>query len=194
MQRLPVYILAGGRSSRFGSDKARAKVGDGTLIEHVAGLLAGHASSVTAVAQTAGKYDDLGLRTIGDVTPGRGPLGGLATALGDLKTRAGDGQDDQWLLMCSCDALVIEPHWLTKLLDATACSEHGVLAAAFRGDYWQPMPGVYAIGALSCVVTLAASEHRSMQRLLGMLNAMALSLPDDWPERWQANRPQDLPS
>ena len=35
---LPAYILAGGKSSRFGSDKARAQVGGEALVARIARL------------------------------------------------------------------------------------------------------------------------------------------------------------
>ena len=82
MTRLPIYILAGGRSSRFGSDKARAVLDGEPLIKRVARMAMPIAESTTIVADRTGKYDDLGLRSIADDPPHLGPLGGLAAALG----------------------------------------------------------------------------------------------------------------
>lgn len=185
MTRVPVYILAGGKSSRFGSDKARAMWRGQPLVKHVASLVSGHASSVTVVADVIDKYADLGLRTIADHTPGQGPLGGLATAADDLG-------ESRWLLLCSCDALVIEPTWLDTLIHVTQSDDPTIEAAAFRAEFWQPMPGLYGKSCGIKAAELATGEQRSMQRLLGMLNASALPLPEDWPLRWQANRPSDL--
>ena len=39
MDRVPGYILAGGRSRRFGTDKARAEVGGTPLLRHAAASL-----------------------------------------------------------------------------------------------------------------------------------------------------------
>ncbi len=55
-----VYILAGGKSRRFGSDKARAEAKGVAVIVRVAEALASIAGTVTVVADRAGRYDDLG--------------------------------------------------------------------------------------------------------------------------------------
>jgi molybdopterin-guanine dinucleotide biosynthesis protein A len=189
MFRVPAYILAGGKSSRFGSDKARAQLAGQSLIEHVSKLIAGHASRVTAVAEVADKYADLKLRTISDKTPGKGPLGGLSAALADLAPA------EPWLLLCSCDAAIIKPAWLDALLEEMArldTQPQRAQAVAFRGDYWQPMPALYAAASAPEVGQRLQGEHRSMQRLLDALSATALPLPADWPDRWQINQPADL--
>jgi molybdopterin-guanine dinucleotide biosynthesis protein A len=183
MKRLPVYILAGGRSSRFGSDKARAVVRGQPLIAHVAMMLEPVAVNITVVADYAGKYDDLGFRTIADRQPGLGPLAGLDTALHDLPI----GND--WLLLCSCDALVIRRDWLSRLVNAITDDGDAV---AFQADRRQPMPALYARTAASAVAQQMKRDQRSMQALLNQLRVTNLPLPDDWPKQWQANQPSDL--
>ncbi len=198
MIRLPIYILAGGRSRRFGSDKARAMFQGQPLLGHVATLLEPVASRITVVADRACKYDDLGFPTIADSLPGLGPLAGLQTALTDLP------QEEDWLLLCSCDALVVRPAWLQTLLQACDarhhaeqrncaqrnCEQHN--AVAFRAAHWQPMPGLYSRCALPVVNQSLASEDRSMNKLLNQLTVKAVQLPTDWPQQWQANTPQEL--
>ncbi len=183
--QLPVYILAGGRSSRFGSDKARAQLEGRPLIGHVASLLSPIASSITVVADVPDKYADLGLATIADPVVGLGPMGGLSAALLDLAHRAAG----RWLLLTSCDQPIGYPHWLKALLDARA---DGRDAVAFHGDKWQPMPALYAADCLDAVLAHRDSPDRSMQRLLNAIATQPLRLPVDWPEHWQVNRPGDL--
>ena len=185
MTRLPIYILAGGRSRRFGSDKARAVLNGQTLLARVAMMLEPVATSITVVADRAGKYEDLGFRTIADRRPGLGPLAGLEAALHDRST--GDG----WLLLCCCDALVIQRAWLDQLLSAPR-DQHD--AVAFHGDYWQPMPALYAATAQPTVSALLSAGDRSMQRLLNQLTCNSQPLPHDWPDVWQANSRHDLNS
>ena len=60
-RRVPVYILAGGRSRRFGRDKARATTGGAALVVRLAELLTPVAQSITVIAGRPGAYDDLGL-------------------------------------------------------------------------------------------------------------------------------------
>lgn len=185
MPRVPAYILAGGKSSRFGSDKARALLDGEPLIVRVQRMLEAHASGITVVADTTDKYADLGLRTIADLNPGRGPLAGLQTALNDLQC------DQHGLLLCPCDAVVIEPDWIQQLIGAR---DEKADAVAFRDQQnrWQPMPALYALSALPRVDEHLADDRLSMQDLLQGLNTTRVDLPTDWPERWQVNRPADL--
>jgi molybdopterin-guanine dinucleotide biosynthesis protein A len=65
-------VLVGGRSSRFGSDKAQAMFGTERLRDHAAALLASICDSVVLVG--GGAIPDL-------PEPHLGPLGGVAAAL-----------------------------------------------------------------------------------------------------------------
>lgn len=185
MTRVPVYILAGGKSSRFGSDKARAELGGEPLIVRVRRMLEPHASSITVVADTADKYADLNLRTITDRNPGLGPLAGLQAALNDLR----EGQ--RWLLLSPSDAVVIKPGWVRQLIDAR-CDNADAVAFRDGQNRWQPMPGLYALSALPKVDKQLLGDRLSMQKLLDGLNTTQLALPPDWPHGWQVNRPADL--
>lgn len=71
-------VLAGGRSSRMGADKAGVVVGSKTMFEHVAAAL----GEVTDTLVVAGRSEPLnGVRALPDAGPDfQGPLAGLATA------------------------------------------------------------------------------------------------------------------
>jgi molybdopterin-guanine dinucleotide biosynthesis protein A len=73
-------ILSGGRSSRFGRDKALEPVGDRAMMEVVVeAFRSAGVDPVIAIGGSAG--DTLGVPTVADRWPGLGPLGGVATAL-----------------------------------------------------------------------------------------------------------------
>ena len=70
-------VLAGGKSTRFGSDKALAKLGARTLIEHAIAGLQPCCDEVIVVGRS-----DAPVRTIPDwPRPDCGPLAGVAAAL-----------------------------------------------------------------------------------------------------------------
>ncbi len=199
-------ILAGGRSSRFGSDKARARIGDAVQIVRVARAIEPFASEVIIAAETAGKYADLGLKTIADHAPRQGPAGGLRTAL----EYAGP---DRCVLLVSCDLLEIRPQWLQRLILAAenyfpACSAVDAAtpaprAVAFRHTHWEPLVAMYHGSALRRIARHSgvAEGHSSatigfsgpLWRILETLDAVALPLPIDWPARVQFNSPLELP-
>lgn len=82
-------VLIGGRSSRFGSDKAQALFGERSLADHAVAAIAPFVDEVVMVG--------------GDAVPdlpraGLGPLGGVAAALDQAATRGFRG-----VLTIACD-------------------------------------------------------------------------------------------
>ena len=166
-----LYILAGGRSSRFGSDKARALFRGRPLIVGLAEDLASATLGTTVVASTEGAYRDLGLETIGDRQPGLGPLGGLVTALDDLPNRH---PGSEWLLLAACDLVEVDPAWVTALMSHTESAS----AVAFRGpDGWEPVFALYGLGLAAEVAARIDTGERSLQGLLDATGAAALPVP-----------------
>jgi molybdopterin-guanine dinucleotide biosynthesis protein A len=182
---LPAYILAGGASRRFGSDKARAVLHGQPLIRRLADQLQPAAASVIVIADVAGKYADLNLLTLGDERPHQGPLGGLVTALAHLAS----GQSGDWLLLLSCDLVLIRSAWIEQL---AAHAHPPAQAVAFRSQRWEPMPALYHASLLPMARAQLAADQRAMQTLLGHARAIPLPTPDDWPVVAQINTPAAL--
>jgi molybdopterin-guanine dinucleotide biosynthesis protein A len=183
IHQVPAYILAGGKSSRFGSDKARALLTGQPLIRRIADAVSLCALSVTAIADVPDKYSDLGLRTIDDTTPGQGPLAGLEAAMLDCAMPS-------WLLLLSCDLIDVRQPWIESLLRMRT---DGARCIAFRpGGLWQPMLALYHTSALAIVQRRLVDRRLRMQELLDQLEAIESPLPTDWPEVLQANTPDAL--
>lgn len=184
---VPAYVLAGGRSSRFGSNKARAEVDGLPLILHVVRALSPLVSSVTVVAAAPGQYDDItDLETIGDLRPDLGPVGGLATA---LNHQAGQAAASPWLLLAPCDLLDLRRRWLEQLL---AHERTGHRAVAFHKERWEPLPGLYHRDVLAELEQAMTAGRLSLWRLLERCAPAALDPPDDWHTLRKVNRPEDI--
>jgi molybdopterin-guanine dinucleotide biosynthesis protein A len=102
------YILVGGKSSRFGRDKALVEVGGRPLALRVVDALSPVTGTVTLVGAPE-KYRHLGLRVIPDLLADFGPLAGILAALDDSQ-RA-------WNLLLACDMPRVTAGFLTFLLD-----------------------------------------------------------------------------
>ncbi len=138
---LRVYILAGGRSSRFGSDKARAVVNDIPLVVRLQqSILRDVDSQVFVVANQVDAYQDLGVESLVDEVPHLGPVAGIATALKHfqnfpslLENATLEKKDDRphiagfitskWCLILSCDLLAWHNEWLFCLANKLARNE-----------------------------------------------------------------------
>jgi len=131
-------ILAGGKSSRMGTNKALLEVGGSPMLRRTAGLLRPLVEDLFVVADDPAPYADLGLPVVPDVHPGCGAAGGIHAAL----SRAAHP-----LVLCvACDM----PHLsraLLELLLAAALPEDDALLPRVRG-YPEPLLAVYGRGAL----------------------------------------------
>lgn len=184
LREIPTYILAGGRSMRFGSDKARALFHGQPLIVRQAAQLEAIIERVVVVARNTGQYQDLGLPTVGDLQPDQGPVGGLWTALRHRSQERGEG----WMVLTCCDLVILRPAWLTVLCNA-AQDRPGLDAVVFRDQRWQPFPGLYHTRLLERADVWRCS---SLQHALGAAHVHPLAIPSDWPASPQANTREDL--
>lgn len=123
------YVLAGGASSRFGSDKALALIGDETVLSRICRLLEDVTGSVRVVA-SAQRYPQLTSKIVEDRWPGEGPLGGIITAL--LETQNCEATCD-WNLIVSCDMPFLTPEWLSQMIERATGSDAQVVAP--RSDH-----------------------------------------------------------
>jgi molybdopterin-guanine dinucleotide biosynthesis protein A len=176
---VPLYILAGGDSRRFGSDKARALRDGVPLLVGVARRLHPIASRITVVAARAGAYDDLGFRTIGDVVPRKGPLGGLLAAIEDCGR-------DQWLFLAACDWVGIRASWARRLLDHRAESTQAI---AYKSDRYEPLFALYHTSLRDAVAARIEADRLEMRDLFSEAVTVNLHPPRGWDDALNVNRP-----
>ena len=129
------YVLVGGRSSRFGADKALASWQRKPLALWVAEQVRAAAGPVTLVGDPE-KYGGLGLPVIADPVEGFGPLAGLAAAL--------EHSAAEWNLVVACDLPHLTPEFLRFLLRAAEAAGTDVLLPLDREGRAEPLCAVYA--------------------------------------------------
>lgn len=92
MPEIEGFILAGGKSSRMGSDKARLRLGGQSFVEKIADALA----AITKTVRVVGALDTGGSwAVVPDVHEQWGALGGLHAALAAC--------DSEWAAVVACD-------------------------------------------------------------------------------------------
>ena len=82
-------ILAGGKSSRFGSNKAFADVNGRQLIERVIAVMGSVFEKLIIITNDPDEYSALGISMYKDLIKGLGPLGGIYTGLEKMPDRFG---------------------------------------------------------------------------------------------------------
>lgn len=159
------YVMAGGESSRFGSDKALAELGGKPMILRMAELL-GQVAKETFVVGGAEKHVRLGVNCISDRWPGQGPLGGIITALLHSQSHAADCA---WNLIVSCDMPFLTVDWLKFLAERAARSSAQVLlphsasgpeplCACYRTDAAERLRSVFEPGVRKITEALKQLE------------------------------------
>ncbi len=135
-------ILAGGASSRMGANKALMKFQGEPLIARIAKVLTScpAISEILLITNTPAEYEFLHLPSFPDIQPGKGPLGGIYTALSRTKfSRA---------LVVACDMPFITPELLDYLCRGSEGAEVCVLESE-KGV--EPLCAVYAKSCLPVI-------------------------------------------
>jgi molybdopterin-guanine dinucleotide biosynthesis protein A len=147
-------VLAGGQSSRFGSDKALAEYRGQTLLAHAVDALSGWCEHVIVVGRAAAPAP-----TLPDwPRPGMGPLAGIAAALHHARD-----EDYAFVLTCGVDSLDL-PEDLPDLLGP---------APAFVDT--QPIVGLWPAGAVGAIEDiLHADGPHSIRRFAAAIGARAV--------------------
>ena len=126
------FVLAGGKSSRMGSDKAFVQVGGETLLAKALKLARVVTEEVRIVGD-AGKFTAFG-RVVEDVYRNQGPMGGIHAAL--------SGSSTELNLILAVDLPFVEASFLQYLL--SRARESGAMVTLPRAaQHLQPLCAIY---------------------------------------------------
>ena len=140
------FVLAGGRSSRMGRDKALLDWHGRTLLQHMVDLL----SSVTGRVQVVGRDP------LPDRVPDHGPLSGIATALETSETNA--------ILVVAVDLPFLTRDFLNYLRSQADVSKSRLIACKIGSDY--PLCFVMQRALLPEVQSRLAAKRLSVHGLI----------------------------
>jgi molybdopterin-guanine dinucleotide biosynthesis protein A len=135
-------VLAGGRSSRLGFDKALLRINGEPLVQWLPSQLAGMFGSVAIVVDRPKRYD-VTFPQLLDTWPDAGPLAGIAAGLQASAAPA--------LFVCGCDMPLLQPALLQRLCSAL---EDYDLAIPERAGRLEPLCAVYAASCLPVIQQL----------------------------------------
>jgi molybdenum cofactor guanylyltransferase len=168
-------VLAGGRSVRFGGEKAAADLAGRPLVLWAAQRLQRScqvvAANVRPGTESEGLAQAAGLALLYDI-PGDalGPLAGIKVGL--IWAR---DQGARSLAVSPCDV----PHLPEDLFDRLIASAVDVPALAETAEGAQPLCSVWPVSALAQVTAaLEGGNHPATWRLLQSLGAKRVSFPD----------------
>ena len=132
------YVLTGGRSSRFGSDKATYPFRGKAMALWVAEAVLAHVPTVTLVGDPD-IHSSLGMPVIPDRVTAAGPLGGIVAALAHAKC--------QWCLIAACDMPMVGAAPMAALIGRAARSGGKAILPRTPDGRVQPLCAVYSTAA-----------------------------------------------
>jgi molybdopterin-guanine dinucleotide biosynthesis protein A len=179
------FVLAGGRSTRMGRDKALLPYRGSVLVDWIARQVRAAAGSAVIVGHPE-RYGALGWPVIGDLRPGCGPLAGIEAALAHSPA--------DYNLIVACDLPGLSAPVLAELLAEAARCDCDCLVPASSGRLHEALCGVWRRRALTTVRRGLDEGIRSVAAVFPRLHLCRYALPgDDWmtnlntPEDWSAH-------
>jgi molybdopterin-guanine dinucleotide biosynthesis protein A len=161
-ERLTGVLLVGGASTRFGSSKALARLGEETLAEHGWRTLSQACDERIAVGKVADGLD-LPFPIVDDGTGVRAPVVGVVAGLGAA-------QSDLCVFL-PVDCPLVDAALLRALAGACADADAAVPQTG-------PLPGAYRRSALPALQRRLAAERLSLRDALAELDSRTVELDE----------------
>lgn len=148
------YILAGGKSSRMGTDKGLLMLKDKKIVEYVIQNLKPCVDQIFIVSNND-LYEQFELPLVPDLMMGKGPAVGIFSALEHSTVNQN--------FVISCDTPFIESDHIFRILKLA--KDHEICIPELNG-FWEPMMGVYAKSICEKWKQLMLNGEFKLQRLI----------------------------
>ena len=188
IQNVTGVILAGGRSSRFGSNKALAMVAGKPLIQRIAELMAHLFSECLLVTNTPAEYEFLSLPMTQDRYQGCGPLAGIHAALLQISTPRA--------FVVACDMPNLSPELIRYLCRINGRGYDVIIPWLTRGR--EPLFGIYHKRSLTVINSCLQQKDCRIAGALKDLRVKRISeqeilaITGNLASFKNVNRPEDL--
>jgi len=183
---IPICILAGGASRRFGADKALAVLDGRPMVEHLLDRV--HGQTIGPIAINTGNaeaFKVLGLPLLRDAAwESSGPLAGIYTAL-DWASQEGF----ETVITLAVDQPFAPLDLVTRL------NASGVPSIAATKERWHPVNGIWNAAHSETLGAYLESGKRSAHgwaEHCGAKVALFERGPDGVDPFWNVNRPEDM--
>ena len=156
-------VLAGGKSSRFGSDKAFAKIGDSTIVESLFFPLSLLFRKIIVVTNFPEKYQAFPVKIVTDKIREHGPLGGIYSGL--------LASDTERNFVVACDMPLINP----RLVRYLSGIKEGQVVVPSIADKLEPLFAIYAKSCLPAIERQLTTGNNKIQDFFAEVNVRYVS-------------------
>jgi molybdenum cofactor guanylyltransferase len=192
--KIAAMILAGGKSSRMGRDKATIEIDGIPMVRRIYDVVAscqnGRIESIDRIYVVTPWIDryqpilPIDCNFIAEEDPHKGPLVGFAQGLSQIEA--------DWVLLLACDLPNLSTSFIQSSIDRLTDIPAQSIAYLAKGDRgWEPLCGFYRG---NCLESLLAYINSGAQSFQGWLKAkMVTELAIDSPQiLLNCNTPADL--
>ncbi|PMB49064.1 molybdenum cofactor guanylyltransferase [Fischerella thermalis CCMEE 5205] len=181
--QLTAIVLAGGKSTRMGRDKALIPIEDVPMLRHICQIAETCAEQVYVVTPWPERYQHLlppksqFIQELplpdetGNESKTHGPLVGFAQGLKQVTT--------DWVLLLACDLPKLQVEvlqgWISRLQQVP---EEAIAALVYRNNRWEPLCGFYRRRCLPELNKYIEQGGRSFQEWLKQYPVQVLPLVD----------------
>ncbi len=164
---ITVAILAGGKSSRFGTPKEHAIFRDRKLIQislEIAGKI-----STNKMIISGNRYPELSpnIPVVKDIIPDLGPIGGIYTAMHQA--------DTPYIATLPCDMPLLTP----RVYQILATHQKDIYpVAAISESGLEPLVGIWPVSNITVFLESICHKRLSLRNVLAQTNAATIYIPD----------------
>jgi len=151
-------ILAGGKNTRMGTEKALLQIGGKPIIEIISTALKSITGEIIIVSNNPGHYADYGDRVVADIIPGCGPLGGIHAGLTHTSY--------QVALVTPCDTPFVSTNLARLLIEHSA--GYDIVMPRYRG-FLEPLFALYNKSCLDTIEARLKQGHNKITRVIESL-------------------------
>jgi len=160
------FVLAGGKSSRMGTDKGLMDFQGRKMIEHVLQSLK-ISQRITIITEN-GDYKQFGFPVCTDIYKNCGPLGGIQSALFNSNA--------DWNIIASCDLPFVTSDFFKFLLEKiNKTFAHAIVPV--HENKSEPLCALYHKSCLSEVEKFLTEKELKMHHVLKKLNTVYVEVP-----------------
>lgn len=179
----PIVILAGGKSSRMGTDKSVIKLSDKSALEQIVEVANHLTDEVIVVSNSHEKHKHLHAELVSDLRVGMGPLAGIESALLATSTEKN--------IVIACDMPFVNGEMIEKLANLTTENFDSIIPVV-NGQH-HPLFAIYSKSTLPILQETLDNGDSKIRIYLDKINTKWLTdVFDEENEFYNMNTPEDL--
>ena len=161
---LTIVILAGGKSSRMGSDKGLLHVNEKPMVKHVLDVTSQFDFETIIIANNT-EYENFGVPVYKDIYKELGPLGGIHSAFENTKT--------DYILVLSCDTPFVTKELLSKIIESV---NHYDIIIPKHSSKTHPLIGIYSRITLNILVQSLEDKELKVMNFIDKFNSNIIDI------------------